>query len=263
MRDRRARGRPRGSRVVPVATHRRQGRPRAMVVPLAQGQRDLEPDLRRRDRRPGAATASATLQDRSAAAARPAAITLSPDLRLGIGQAGQRSRFIKPAEIGERPERLDPRLGPFVLRHQGAERRECLGAAPVQEQPLDRVALPAAGAVERGDQARGVEPVEARDRPRLLVDREDAVDPPLVAAGAEVEPLSQSSGIHSGCSMTARYMSAIQSAPSGPVLSIVGRNQLSLEARNSRPARWVRDGRGRSRRRARAPSGAPGYAPAR
>ena len=35
--------------------------------------------------------------------------------------------------------------------------------------------------------------------------------------------------------MTARYMSAIQSAPSGPVLSIVGRNQLSLEARNSRP----------------------------
>ena len=34
--------------------------------------------------------------------------------------------------------------------------------------------------------------------------------------------------------MTARYMSAIQSAPSGPVLSIVGRNQLSLDARNSR-----------------------------
>ncbi len=34
--------------------------------------------------------------------------------------------------------------------------------------------------------------------------------------------------------MTARYMSAIQSAPSGPVLSMVGRNQLSLEARNSR-----------------------------
>ena len=34
--------------------------------------------------------------------------------------------------------------------------------------------------------------------------------------------------------MTARYISAIQSAPSGPVLSMVGRNQLSLEARNSR-----------------------------
>ncbi len=46
---------------------------------------------------------------------------------------------------------------------------------------------------------------------------------------------SHSSGIHSGCSMTARYMSAIQRAPSGPVLSMVGRNQLSLEARNSRP----------------------------
>ena len=39
-------------------------------------------------------------------------------------------------------------------------------------------------------------------------------------------------------------MSAIQSAPSGPVLSIVGRNQLSLEARNSRSdslgPRWPR-----------------------
>ena len=44
--------------------------------------------------------------------------------------------------------------------------------------------------------------------------------------------------------MTARYMSATQRAPSGPVLSIVGRNQLSLEARNSRSASsGGRDGR--------------------
>ena len=63
-------------------------------------------------------------------------------------------------------------------------------------------------------------------------DRRDRVA--LLAARAEVELFSHSSGIHSGCSIVWRYMSATQRAPSGPVLSIVGRNQLSLEARNSR-----------------------------
>ena len=43
--------------------------------------------------------------------------------------------------------------------------------------------------------------------------------------------------------MTSRYMSAMYSAPSGPVLSIVGRNQGSAEATNSLfvspAARWL------------------------
>ena len=43
----------------------------------------------------------------------------------------------------------------------------------------------------------------------------------------------QSSGMYSGCSITARYMSAIHNPPSGPVRSDVGRNQLSLDAKNS------------------------------
>ena len=40
-------------------------------------------------------------------------------------------------------------------------------------------------------------------------------------------------GIQVGCSITKRYMSLIHRAPSGPVRTIDGRNQLSVDARNS------------------------------
>ena len=57
----------------------------------------------------------------------------------------------------------------------------------MQEQPLCRVTLPAARAIERGDEPGCIELVEAGDRPGLLVHRVNAIDPPLLAAGAEVE----------------------------------------------------------------------------
>ena len=46
--------------------------------------------------------------------------------------------------------------------------------------------------------------------------------------------ICQSREIHSGCSITKRYISATHSAPSGPVRTLTGRDQLSVEARNSR-----------------------------
>ena len=42
-----------------------------------------------------------------------------------------------------------------------------------------------------------------------------------------------SSGIHRGCSITARDISTIHSPPSGPVRTCAGRNQLSVEVSNS------------------------------
>ena len=58
----------------------------------------------------------------------------------------------------------------------------------MQQESLGGVALPAVGALQRGDEPRRVEPVEPGDRAGLPIDREDPVDPPLLAAGAEVEP---------------------------------------------------------------------------
>ena len=63
-----------------------------------------------------------------------------------------------------------------------------LVAAP-HEHLLDHVALPAAGAVERGDQPGGRELVEPRDRARRPADRKHAVDAAHVAAGPQVELL--------------------------------------------------------------------------
>ena len=105
----------------------------------------------------------------------------------------------------------------------------------LDQQPLGRVALPAVRAVERRDQAGRVELVEPRDRPRLRADRVDAVDAALVVPGPQVELLLPVlAGSTAGARSRARYMSATHSAPSGPVWIIVGRNQLSLDARNSR-----------------------------
>src|SRR5947208_952185 len=47
---------------------------------------------------------------------------------------------------------------------------------------------------------------------------------------------SRSGGIQRGCSITKRYMSTTHTAPSGPVRTCTGRNQLSADARNSRAA---------------------------
>ena len=100
-------------------------------------------------------------------------------------------------------------------------------------------AAPCRAASRSGCRARRRAPpcraVEPRDRPGLPVHRDRRDRSALASLPARRSSFfSQSSGIHSGCSITARYMSATQRAPSGPVLSIVGRNQLSVEARNSR-----------------------------
>ena len=127
-------------------------------------------------------------------------------------------------------------LGRFVLRSPGCgvarmprSRRRCRSRrwAVSRCQPL--------GLSRAATRPGRVEPVEARDGPGLLVDRIDAIDPPLLRCrrGGRASSPSRRESTRDARS-TARYMSAIQRAPSGPVLSIVGRNQLSLEARNSR-----------------------------
>ena len=57
----------------------------------------------------------------------------------------------------------------------------------MEQESLGGVALPAVGALQRGDEPRCVEPVEPGDRSGPPIDREDPVDPPLLAAEAEVE----------------------------------------------------------------------------
>ena len=84
------------------------------------------------------------------------------------------------------------------------ENRHCVWSQSAQlAQGLDRFGVAACAASSRWAVSRcqplglsmaatsppGVELVETRDRTRLLVDRIDPVDPPLLAAGAEVEPL--------------------------------------------------------------------------
>ena len=86
------------------------------------------------------------------------------------------------------------------------------------EQSLGRVALPAVGAVQRGDQPGRVEPVQARDGAAASCrpGRRGRCGPCRGRPAGRASSASPS-GIHSGCSMTARYMSATHSAPSGPV----------------------------------------------
>ena len=58
----------------------------------------------------------------------------------------------------------------------------------VQEQALYRVTLPAARTFHRGHKLGCIELVELWDGPELFVERVDAIDPPLFAPGAKVEP---------------------------------------------------------------------------
>src|SRR5262249_1310164 len=103
------------------------------------------------------------------------------------------------------------------------------GGAP-QEHHLGRVALPAGRAVEGGDEARRGPPGPPGGGARGRPDGADAGEAPPCGAGGQGEAVR----MEWGWSMTARYRAATHRAASGPTATVVGRNQLSLEARNSR-----------------------------
>ena len=159
---------------------------------------------------------------------------VAADLRMLVSQQPEDCLDIERIQEGKSPQSLDTSLWQAGGLHQQAEQGFGGGVAAVQQEPLRRVSLPAVGTVEgpsRGRPYRACrvsEPVEAFDRPA----ERGRSGLPCSPARRSMR-FCQSTGIHSGCSMTARYISAIQSAPSGPILSMVGRNQLSLEARNS------------------------------
>ena len=187
MRRRRAQHGRSHPRIVPIpARQPRQRPPRAGVVPVAQEDRHLEPD-------PGVGVIGQPEHGlrhpgRGAHEGAGGLARIPPDLGVRVRQGRQGGRFVESAQVGECPEGLHPRPGFLRVRHQLAERCDRGGVSAVQQEPLGGVALPAVGTLQRGDEPRRVEPVEPGDRAGPPIDREDPVDPPLLAAGAEVEP---------------------------------------------------------------------------
>ena len=76
----------------------------------------------------------------------------------------------------------------FACQSSPASGTAALSLSP-QEHLLRRVALPAVGAVQGGDQPGRVESIQPRDAPRFRANRIDAIDASLVLPGAQVEPL--------------------------------------------------------------------------
>ncbi len=96
--------------------------------------------------------ASATILRDCRARADAAAITLSRTRGSGSSRPASADRLVETAQIGQRPDRLDARLGPLRCDRQRSQGRDRGRIPPVQQQPLGGVALPAAGTVERGDE---------------------------------------------------------------------------------------------------------------
>ena len=128
---------------------------------------------------------------------------------------------------------------------QRREHRHGRAVAAVDQEALDVVAERAVRAVQRARPGRGVASAfEVRDAAAAGVSfggRRGRSAPCRRRRGRRASP-SRSGLIQRGCSITKRYMSTTHSAPSGPVRTWTGRNQLSVEARNSEAcsssARW-------------------------
>src|SRR5260221_9130153 len=107
----------------------------------------------------------------------------------------QRERYLRAApgsnqiQTGERGECVQACLRTRRLLQQVLQKRYALRITLPNQHHLRHVALPAAGAVEGGDEARGVELVEPGNGSRLHADGDDAVDAALVVAGPQVEGL--------------------------------------------------------------------------
>src|SRR5437762_3998381 len=105
---------------------------------------------------------------------------MTADAGVSVGQTLPQDVGWQRLHAVQRAQGMEPGQRPAVLRCQVLEQRDGRLVLPLYELLLGHVALPAVGAVQRGNEARGVEPVEARDGPRLLIDRVDAVDAALV-----------------------------------------------------------------------------------
>ena len=79
---------------------------------------------------------------------------------------------------------------------------------PLDEQLLRQVALPAAGAIERRDEAGAVELAELRNVAGPGAHRKDAIDPALVVSGTKVQPSIYAAAIqdqYPGIDVDSRY----------------------------------------------------------
>ena len=232
------------------------------IVPLAQAQGELEPygcvgivpegEQRRAQR-------GVVAEPRLAQADR-----LAPDARVRIGQ-GRADQFGgEGAQAVERAEGLHPGLGPRAGLRQRRRAPARPAIAAVDQQALDVVAERAVGRVERRGQLGGRQAIEVRHGPRRVVLREDAIDPPLVGAGADVE------GRQSLRADPARMLDheavhvddperAVRTGPDldGPE-PVVGRGEELGGLLVGSPVAGEGDAVGR-----RGPRGGPGYAPAR
>ena len=147
-------GRPHPRVVSIAACQPRESLAGATVVPVAQRQRDLEPDLRIGV--VGQPEQGIGHDARTTAQTGPtAAITLSRTRGSGSFETGQRRWLVEAA--ADRPASRSPGRASWAAVVAIASARSgaiAAGSRAVQQQPLGRVALPAAGAVERGDESR-------------------------------------------------------------------------------------------------------------
>ena len=129
---------------------------------------------------------------------------------------------------------VNPGRGRIRITNQMCQR----GRGPIVTAPQDHlmshIAVPPIRMLKPSDEFHGVQLIQTRKSGRLFVASwQHAVNAATVIAGAKIKLILPSCGIHVGCSITRRYISAIQSAPSGPMRAITGRNQLSVDAKNS------------------------------
>src|SRR5208337_3033087 len=103
-----------------------------------------------------------------------------------IGQRGQRGGLVQAAQNHQRPDGLDPRLGPLRGSDEFAQGLDGRAVVPVLEQSLGSVALPAAWGVEGRDQTGRFEPIQPGDRPRAAISGINPINTPLLATGAEI-----------------------------------------------------------------------------
>ena len=110
-----------------------------------------------------------------------------PDAGVAVAHAGNGVSHPQLAKAFERAERVEPRLRVGASLEQLGQRQGRLWVAAMHEQALGGVALPAAWAVECGDQLRGVPGVQIGDGPWFIFVTVNPVNPAPVGAGTEVD----------------------------------------------------------------------------
>ena len=137
----------------------------------------------------------------------------------------------------ERPERVQPGQCTGPVGGQRGKERNGREVLPLDEQSLGGLALPGVRIGQCGHKLGrrcAVQPGAAVRRFSGRIGKQ-FVEPPAIPAAGQVEVLLDGFGNGQGCSMVSRYMSRIRSVPLGVLAKLTGRNQLSVDARNSTP----------------------------